>query len=43
MIESNIKQFINLMKEWGFKPGARVSIDDFADECKRRECMNNKI
>ncbi len=36
MEESNIQQFLELMKEWKFKPGVPVSIDDFADQSKRR-------
>lgn len=42
MEESNIKRFIELMKEWGFKPRVPVPIDDFADESKRRNWVHNK-
>ena len=42
MSDSNIEQFLNLMKEWGFKPRVPVPIDDFADKNKRNDWVQNK-
>ena len=42
MSEHNIKQFIGLIKEWGFKPRVPVSVDDFANEDKRKDWIHNK-
>ncbi len=42
MTDANIKLFIDLMKEWGFKPRVPVSIDDFINKDKRREWVQNK-
>lgn len=42
MSDSNIEQFLNLMKEWGFKPRVPVPIDDFACENKRNDWVKNK-
>ena len=42
MSDSNIEQFLNLMKKWGFKPRVPVQIDDFADKNKRNAWVQNK-
>ena len=42
MSDSNIEQFLNLMKKWGFKPRVPVPIDDFADKNKRKDWEQNK-
>ncbi|MCM8779476.1 MAG: hypothetical protein NC898_05720 [Candidatus Omnitrophica bacterium] len=40
--ESNLRKFLRLMKEWGFKPKLPVEIMDFADREKRRNWIKQK-
>ncbi len=40
--DANIREFTQLMKEWGFKPKVPVNIMDFADQAKRDEWMATK-
>lgn len=38
----NVKKFLLLMKEWGFKPKVPVGIMDFAKKDKREDWIKNK-
>ncbi|MGB9735474.1 MAG: nucleotidyl transferase AbiEii/AbiGii toxin family protein, partial [bacterium] len=40
--ESNLKKFIRLLKEWGFKPKVPVDIMDFVQKPKRDEWIKKK-
>lgn len=40
--DNNLKKFLSLMKNWGFKPKVPVDIMDFADKGKREDWIKNK-
>lgn len=40
--DKNLRKFLSLIKEWGFKPRAPVDIMDFAEKEKRRDWIKNK-
>jgi len=40
--DKNLKKFLNLMKDWGFKPKMPVDIMDFADKNKREYWIEHK-
>jgi len=40
--DKNLKKFLGLMKNWGFKPKVPVGIMDFADKDKREDWIKNK-
>lgn len=40
--DKNLKKFLGLMKDWGFKPKVPVDIMDFAKREKRRDWIKNK-
>jgi hypothetical protein len=40
--DKNLKKFLNLMKDWGFKPKAPVDIMDFAKREKRQVWIRHK-
>lgn len=40
--DKNLKKFLHLLKEWGFKPKIPVDIMDFAEEEKRGDWIKNK-
>jgi hypothetical protein len=42
MEDKNLKKFLALMKNWGFKPKVPVDIMDFADRDKREDWIKNK-
>lgn len=42
MDDRNIESFIQLLKEWGFRPKAPVDIAEFADGAKRNDWIKNK-
>lgn len=42
MDDRNIESFIQLLKEWGFKPKVPVDIAEFADGAKRNDWIKNK-
>ncbi|RLD17148.1 MAG: hypothetical protein DRI36_04635, partial [Caldiserica bacterium] len=42
MDDENIKKYLKLLKEWGFKPKVPVDIMDFAKKEKREEWINEK-
>jgi len=40
--DRNLKKFLILLKEWGFRPRVPVDIMDFADKKKRQDWIKNK-
>ncbi|MDI6736682.1 MAG: hypothetical protein QME42_10925 [bacterium] len=40
--DDNLTKFLNLLKEWGFKPKVPVDIMDFANKEKRDDWIKNK-
>src|SRR3989338_5530835 len=40
--DRNLKKFLSLMKQWGFKPKVPVDIMDFSDKNKRCDWIKNK-
>ncbi len=40
--DKNLKRFLTLLKEWGFKPRIPVDIMDFANNKKRQNWIKNK-
>ncbi len=42
MQDKNLKTFLTLLKNWGFKPKLPVNIMDFAKSEKRRDWIKNK-
>jgi hypothetical protein len=40
--DNNLKKFLNLMREWSFKPKVPVDIMDFAKRKKRQDWIRNK-
>src|SRR4030043_915930 len=40
--DKNLKKFLKLMKQWGFKPRVPVDIMDFADKDKRECWIKNR-
>jgi len=40
--DKNLKEFLSLMKKWGFRPKVPVNIMDFADKNKREDWIRNK-
>ena len=40
--DKNLQKFLNLLKQWGFKPRFPVDIMDFADKKKRQDWIKNK-
>lgn len=42
MEDRNLKKFLFLMKEWGFKPRIPVDMMEFADKIKREYWIKNK-
>ncbi len=40
--DRNLKKFLILLKEWGFRPRIPVDIMDFADKKKRQDWIKNK-
>lgn len=40
--DNNLKKFLSLMRQWGFKPKAPVDIMDFSDKNKRYDWIKNK-
>ncbi len=40
--DKNLQKFLNLLKQWGFKPRIPVDIMDFADKKKRQDWIKNK-
>jgi predicted nucleotidyltransferase len=40
--DKNLKKFLNLLKQWDFKPRVPVDIMDFADKKKRDDWIKNK-
>ncbi|MBI3397861.1 MAG: nucleotidyl transferase AbiEii/AbiGii toxin family protein [Deltaproteobacteria bacterium] len=40
--DKNLKKFLNLLKNWGFKPKVPVDIMDFAKKDKREDWIKNK-
>ncbi|MBI4972657.1 MAG: nucleotidyl transferase AbiEii/AbiGii toxin family protein [Candidatus Omnitrophica bacterium] len=40
--DKNLQKFLNLLREWGFKPKAPVGIMDFANQEKRLDWIKNK-
>lgn len=42
MEDKNLKEFLTLIKSWGFKPKIPVDIMDFTDKNKREDWIKNK-
>lgn len=42
LADRNLKRFLRLLKNWGFKPRVPVNIMDFADKNKREDWIKNK-
>ncbi|MEW6618731.1 MAG: hypothetical protein AB1422_05205 [bacterium] len=40
--DENLSKFLNLLKEWGYKPKVPVDIMDFANQEKRNDWIKNK-
>lgn len=40
--DENVKRFVGLMQEWGFKPKVPVAIMEFAEKEKREDWIKNK-